>query len=169
MSTAAGARLVQMTSVSRLLILMAVGMSRASWEALPSLKVGNGASWTPAKVVDGTPRRANATVRRNAIIRDFALRSGGRNEREAGNRRRRIVAGRVGITDQMEPVDQDRRARDVLRGRDDSSGPVLEVVRRVAYPEVEGDRGILVEHTGVPRGDRLRLARADVEDGPVTR
>ena len=42
-----------MTSVSRLLILIAVGMSRASWEALPSLNVGNGASWTPAKLVDG--------------------------------------------------------------------------------------------------------------------
>src|SRR5436309_424188 len=165
MSTAAGARLVQMTSVSRLLILMAVGMSRASWEALPSLKVGNGASWTPAKVVDGTPRRANATVRRNATIRDLALRSGGRNEREAGNRRRGIVAGRVGITDQVQLVDEHRRAGDALRGRDDAPGPVLEVVRRVADPEIEGDRGILVEHQGVRRGDRLRQARGDVEDG----
>src|SRR5205823_10172450 len=71
MSTAAGVRLVQMTSVSRLLILIAVGMSRASWEALPSLNVGNGASWTPAKLVDGSPRRASATVRRNATIRDL--------------------------------------------------------------------------------------------------
>src|SRR5438876_3109205 len=69
-SSAAGARFVQMTTVSTLLSLIAPGMSAASWAACPSLKVGSGVSWTPART--GAPPAAtttsNATSARRALI-----------------------------------------------------------------------------------------------------
>src|SRR3989454_769551 len=167
-SSGAGARFVQMTTVSTLLSLIAPGMSAASWAACPSLKVGSGVSCTPARP-DAPPaatttsnatsaRRALITCRPAAPLRDLDQ----RDSREGGGRAGR--AGRRG-GDRVHLVRQQCGAEDILRRADHPARAVAQRGRTGAGG-VEGQGLVLVEDHRGGRADRHRLARADVEKSP---
>src|SRR3989454_9172755 len=167
-SSGAGARFVQMTTVSTLLSLIAPGVSAATWTACPSLKVGSGVSCTPART-DASPAAtttSNATSARRALIacrpaaplRDLDQ----RDSREGWGRAGR--AGRRG-GDRVHLVRQQCGAEDILRRADHPARAVAQRGRTGAGG-VEGQGLVLVEDHRGGRADRHRLARADVEKSP---
>src|SRR5262249_13229046 len=125
-STAAGARLVQMTSVSIWFFLITAGKRATSCAAFPSLKVGSGVSVTPPWA--GFIRQSGAARLRGGrgtLISPSALREldelnlGQRGRRERGDGR---------ILDRVQLVRDHGIAGDVLGGRDNAARAVAEVV-----------------------------------------
>src|SRR5712691_6942319 len=112
MSTAAGARLVQMTSVSIWSLLMTPGTRATACAACPSLKVGSGVSVTPARA--GTTRPSATarprTVESSSLIPASGLRQF--DELQLGQRGRRERGGGR-ILDRVQLVG-DHRGADVV-------------------------------------------------------
>src|SRR5439155_1213179 len=162
-STATGARLVQMTSVSTLFFLITPGSRATSCAAFPSLKVGSGVSVTPPRA-DATRQSVAARPRtvRGTLISASGLRQ--LDELELGQRGRR-ERGDGRILDGVQLVGDDGVAGDVLGGRDHPARAVTEETH-AAPRRVQREGLVLVQHSGGGRADRHRLADADVEEGP---
>src|SRR5712691_6929434 len=138
MSTAAGARLVQMTSVSIASLLMTPGTRATTCAACPSLKVGSGVSVTPAWAcaprpsVAATPRTvASSLIPASALWQLDELQLGQRGRRQRGDGR---------ILDRVQLVGDDRGADDVLGRRDHPARAVPENSRGVPRRVQRDDR-----------------------------